>query len=357
MTYYILLGSLTALFSLAAIQLKNQRFLFVLPLILLTAYFIGYRDISIGTDTLRYSEIYYDIKPLSVAYERGSFGFEAQRVETGFVVVASTMRELGLSYNQFLFFLNFITLSLIFVAYQRVCKADAPLLLFLYTCTFTYFTLQYNIVRQGIAVAICMYAMSELFVRKRLRFVAWTLVAATFHSISILFLAVLPFANFRWKRSYLLLFIPLVVLLAGVDFLQEFTTLLAPFSITIYRVSNYLLTQAEPTQLLSLSIALDMMLACYCLWDVEFLRRKNKHFELMFTAFMIGLLGMFALHELRLLSLRYFYLFSPYEVAVFVCAMSRLTGRWYLKEVLIVVLGLIWLLKNLFVTAQFITTY
>lgn len=357
MFYYLLVGLVTGGFALAAVQLREYRYLFMFPLFVLTAYFVGFRDISIGTDTLRYSEIYFDIQPLSNALAIGNFGFEAQRIEAGFVLLASVFREFDAGFQHFLFFLNFLTVSVIFYSYQRIDKNIAPILVFLYTCTFTYFTLQYNIVRQGVAVAFCTLAFCYLLQNRRWPFLVLTLLGASFHSISILFLVVWPVRKFRWHPGYALVFIPLSIGVASVDFLQELTSLLSPYSVTVYRVANYMLTQAGEINLLSLSVVLDFLLIVYCIVDSKFLTKQSDYFNPVLTAFVIGFLGMLALHELKLLSLRYYYLFCPFEVITFYMALHRFTGRYLVKEVIVVSLGFLWLLKNVYVTAQFITSY
>ncbi|WP_299791235.1 EpsG family protein [uncultured Shewanella sp.] len=357
MSFYILIGVITALYACVAAQLKNFRIIFFLPLIVLTAYFIGYRDLSIGTDTIRYGEIFADIKPLFSAVEAGHFGFEAKRIEIGFVFVASTLKELGVSFNGFLFILNFCTLLTVYSAFNLLDQRLGPVLFFLYTCTFTFLTLQYNIVRQGVAVAICMYAFIHMIRGRHWSFLLFALLAASFHSMSILFLCIWPFRGFQWKSGYIFFFIACFLILANVDFLSEFANFLAPYSTSMYRVANYMITQSGSTNLMSLAILFDLILISYCMLDNRYLRGTSKHFDVTLTAFVIGFLGMTALHELNLLSLRLFYLFCPYEVYLFMTSFNRVNCSNILKSIIVIIFGFTWLLKNLFLTAQFITFY
>ncbi|WP_394200789.1 EpsG family protein [Shewanella waksmanii] len=357
MLFYVFLGVIAALFAFTAAQVQRSQFIIAAPLIILIAYFIGFRDLSIGTDTLRYAEIYHDIKPLFTALAQESFGFEAQRIEIGFVTLASLFRELGISFSGFLFVLNLFTLAIIYRSFSLLDGRLGPILFFLYTCTFTFITLQYNIVRQGIAVAICTYAFIKMLNGKHIQFLMFTLLATTFHSMSVLFLCVWPFRNFKWRPLYILVFTFIFVVIANVDFLSELANLLAPYSLSMYRVANYMITQAGSTNFLSIAILFDFLLICYCIIDSRFLRQYSKRFDVILTTFVIGFLGMAALHELNLLSLRFFYLFCPYEVYLFALSFSRFKAELWLRTTMLLSFGMLWLVKNLFITAQFITTY
>lgn len=357
MLFYVFIGLLVLSISLPASYFSRGKLLFSLPLITLLAYFISFRDLSIGTDTLRYHEIFLDIRTLTDAISTGNFGFEAKRIEIGFVFLSSIFKEFSLDFHSLLFLLNFCTFLILFLSFSELSKNHGPILFFLYTCTFTFITLQYNIVRQGIAVAICVLAFVQLGKGSNWRYFFLSFFAFLFHSISILFLCIWPFRNLKWKALYVVPFILVFLIVANVNFLTVIVDLLSPYSTSVWRVANYMLTKAGETKLFSIAILLDFFLITYCIMDAQFLRGRAKYFDIALTSFVIGFVGMAALHELNLLSLRFFFLFTPYEVYLFYAMFSRLKSQLIIKDLIICGLGFVWLLKNLYITAQFITFY
>ena len=356
MLAYIQVQVILALIATLYLMLEKQRLPLALIAITLVSVFVGYRDLSVGTDTARYYEIFNDILSIYDAIEIGNFGFEAQRVEIGFVILASLTKDIGASFQFFLTLLNIIAFLLIYRTFSHLSGRYAGLLFYIYLGTFSFFSLHFNIVRQGVAVAFCFYALYQLSKGHSLKFILLVLIAATFHSISVVLLPAVFVAYIQLNKWVIVLYAITFVFFTYIGALQFFVNLLTPYSASVWRVSNYMRKQHGELSLISFSFVLDAMLLMFCVYYRHYISTVSKYFEPFLKAYMLGMLMLVAFHDLRLMALRIFYIFSPVQVFLFYCASFKIKEN-YMKVIFLLFIGLIWFFKNLLVTAQFITEY
>ncbi|WP_409581999.1 EpsG family protein [Vibrio rotiferianus] len=337
----------------AAIRL--EKFYILLPFILMVSVFTGLRTVDTGTDTRRYSEIYSDIKPFSEAIEAGSFGYEAKRVEIGFVIFASFFKELSLSFNAFLIGISFLSISVFSYAFFRI-NIYPSMCIFLYTCSVTYLSLHFNIIRQGVAASFGLLAISYLIERKSLKFFLTVILAISFHSISLFYLLCPLLTKVKWKSWYAIVILFLALLFNSISVLGVVVDVLQPYSIIVWRVGNYLLKHAgEGLNLFSISLLLDFILILYCIADSKYLRENNKYFDIILAIFSSSFLLMTLFHDLKLLALRLSYAFVIIEPILVCYCFSRLKdNRGLFKVAMVLFLGGVWFLKNIYITAQFL---
>lgn len=356
MLVYIQLYAILALLGVFHYQTKQHRDIFAYIGIFIASVFIGYRDLSLGTDTERYFEIYNDIRTISEALIAGNFGFDAARVETGFVLFAGFMKEVGASFPLFLSAMNVLAFTILFETYKRFDKENAFFLFLIYLGTFSFFTLHYNILRQGVAAAFCFAAIYQLSLNKNARFFILVILGASFHSIAVTLLPLWVLKRLKLNRVWFFIYYILIAIFSVYGMLAIVVKLLSPFSVAIWRVANYMQTKSGELSLLSLSFILDVLLLIYCTYDYRYLKQRFSYFDLVFKAYMMGLAYLVAFHDLQLLAMRMFYLFAPLEVLLFYTALSRIQPG-LLKVLLIIIFAFVWFFKNLFITAQFMAPY
>jgi hypothetical protein len=139
--------------------------------------------VGIGTDYYGYVGLLQDMKN----------GIIDEHIESGFNFINKIIVFLNID-SQWLFVItSFFTLFFLFLSIKRYFCLSILfynlLLLYLYS---------YNIVRQGLAVTIIMYAITNMMAGHKVKYIVLVLFAALFHKISLVFL---PFI-FIYKIQY-----------------------------------------------------------------------------------------------------------------------------------------------------------
>ena len=129
----------------------------------------------------------------------GWLSFRSVDTEPGFVLLGKVCQGIGLSAVGFLLVVSLITnaLTVNFIYRYRY----STLVVFLYIVSY-YYVQQANLVRQGLAVAICLYAVRYVLQKKFLQYLLLVLLAFTVHKTALIQFAALPlfFINFE-KRN------------------------------------------------------------------------------------------------------------------------------------------------------------
>lgn len=176
---------------------KDKLFFMILTLVI--AIFVGLR--TAYNDTATYCNSYEALSPglgniLSVNYNLGE--------NPGFWVVNIILKTIGISTQNFLMFYALVTVG-IYLWFIHKYSDDFWLSVFLFF-TMGCYTFTMAAIKQCVAVAFCLIAVDRIIQNKKIRFVFWILIAATFHPYSLMYLIV-PFLTFTpWsKKTYMLL--------------------------------------------------------------------------------------------------------------------------------------------------------
>ena len=179
----------------------EKSFIFFLALLLpsLMAAFRG----ATGTDSIMYRTVY-------------EFGEESvlrwQEFESGFMLLISILRKLHLPYQALFFTMSFLTTLFVYLWIDKE-KEHINIELSVFTYFMTMYLYSYNALRQALAVAICLYAVS-LFIRKRKIIGVILIFIATFFHASALIVLVVVFAKFIFENRYKRIFLMSVVVVA-----------------------------------------------------------------------------------------------------------------------------------------------
>lgn len=170
-------------------------FLFFILLLVVSSYFVGIRDVSIGTDTISYINIF-----------DGALHSERYRHEIGFYLFAKFFTFFSNSYYFYLGAINFFIGLIMYITFLSFLKTNNNAQLFIYSCFFFitiflsnwYFTGVVNAIRHAMALSIVFFSLNFLFKKKYLYFLIGMVFASMFHkSVSLL----IPFLSMTyWDR-------------------------------------------------------------------------------------------------------------------------------------------------------------
>lgn len=195
---YFALGIVLSFFSFLEIISKNRNFFKIVffVLLFLMLLLVGLRDGRVvGMDSPAYYEFYLDQLP---------------SVEIGYKYLNYFFSSLGLNYNIFLLFINFIILFNI-SKFIRLNSYYLILPLFIYFSDF-FFYYSFSGIRQSIAISFAALSIYYIFENKNKLALLLILIGSLFHVTALIFIVAFFVPNARSKISkYAKFFIVLIV--------------------------------------------------------------------------------------------------------------------------------------------------
>lgn len=206
---------------------SRYRIFGLICLLAWVSFYVGFRPLSLGSDTESYSEIYNE-------WDLGIFdsGFEYS-----FSFLFYLFSLIGVDYSIVQFFLSFIFFLLVFVGIYRVYGRDAWIS-FVFIFSFTeVWAYSINILRYGLAFSVFLFFLAFSFASDKLRpryLISAAVVSIGFHySVVVLWFLYLLFSNrlFLIFRSYyfVLVIFSFCLFLLGFDFISFFYNMFFPF--------------------------------------------------------------------------------------------------------------------------------
>lgn len=206
MIIYLLVFIVSLYFTKVANQYSRQYILhllaFILPVILLT-----YRDVSVGTDTSHYYDIYSTCASFNSLFDY----LVSTRLEVGFASVTFFLSKFNVSIYGVFFTYAILTVLPVYLGAVKLKENVSPtFVMALYYLMFYQYS--FNIVRQSIAMSFVFLSAVMLFKKNtRMTFFYW-IVAILFHNTSFVFLVYLLLYLFMFKRKAKILFICSIVI-------------------------------------------------------------------------------------------------------------------------------------------------
>lgn len=171
--------------------------------------------LDIGTDYVAYVDLYNHLQP--------------DDIEFGFYIICRFLNWLGAG-SQWMFAI------IAFLTYVPVCfgipKKGMCFSLFFFCCLLYLST--FSLIRQGAAVCLIWYASYTLMDRKKIKYLALMLLAASLHYSAFL---VLPF-YFAWNKP-LNRTVAVILMLVGTIFIQYFNAIDLLFASEVFLDSHY----------------------------------------------------------------------------------------------------------------------
>lgn len=137
------------------------------------------------------------------------YSSEFARLEPGFKLLILIFRDIG-SFNLFIFFIAFTSIVLKLIYFNSLKRPFFAL--FLYLAIF-YVNLEFNIIRQGLAIAVSFFAVEQGRKKNFFEFLCLLLLASSIHISAFLLIFFYPFLSKEYvlNKSMLLCFFIFVV--------------------------------------------------------------------------------------------------------------------------------------------------
>lgn len=192
----------------------NRKAIFVPYLFLVL--FASFRDYTVGTDSENYT------RPFRLNLSADNFIFNPN-IEYGYQALVYSILKLGLNSYHFLFFLT--TSIYLFCILFTLKKYSHNYILSVYVfVTFGFYTFFFNILRQGLAIAICFAGIKFLIEKNFFKYFLVVAFASLFHISAWIMLLLYFIVHIKVDLKYkvlFLLFISYIVSSVFINYLAE----------------------------------------------------------------------------------------------------------------------------------------
>ena len=205
------------------IKKKLLRSSLALFAIIIPSLLAGVRGPSVGSDTGMYIQEY--ISPGSFLFGTGF----TRTFEIGFRILRNIIFSLGLPYQVYFFIIQAATLSFLFAAaYSEKNEINIRVTMFIYM--FDAYFQSFNMMRQALAVAIVIYAYTQIEKNRNIRGILFILLAGCFHKTAFVFISIV-IVKYMLKSKHAKAFITIGIL--GIIYLLTNNSLLQRIAIII----------------------------------------------------------------------------------------------------------------------------
>src|SRR5690554_4683046 len=199
MAIYFTVALITAVFSEISVKSSNKiiRRVCVLFVIALPSLLFAFRY-GIGTDYFAYVSNFQKLQTIGIHAVRFKF-------EWVYILINLIVGKLNGSIEMVFLITSIIMMSFIYYAarhYAKYLSVGAAI----FSYMMLYYQMSFNIVRQSVAMAICLYCIKYIHDRKFLKFSFFVLIASGFHISALLlfpfyfFYKILGEKNKKWTR-------------------------------------------------------------------------------------------------------------------------------------------------------------
>lgn len=215
---------------------KENKLSKVYPIIIALTLLAGFRNYSVGIDTLQYVHKFNEISFGRLEYAYG--------LEYTFRYICKSLLYINDSPTFLFFIFSLLTNILIIIRlWDFRSVSNFTMMVMCYYCTFYFYT--FNIVRQMCAVAIIFFATRYLEKGKYINYLAGVVIAYCFHNSSIIGLILFFTEFFRWSdlkvsQKRFLIAILLITPWGGKQIYQQIERYTIYLDGTSYRIGSML---------------------------------------------------------------------------------------------------------------------
>lgn len=204
---YILILFSVSLIILIGLKSKKYKFIFI-PVMILTL-FAGFRNYTIGTDTIVYVNDFRNVLNYNYYY------FDPN-IEFGYQYLVYTILKFTNDYHWYLLAVALITTILMVSAIKKY-SSDYLLSIYIYI-TFGFYTFLFNTVRQAIALSILFYGSKFLVDKNFFKYFIIIFISSLFHISAWIMLPFYFLVHLKMKLEYklMLTFFSSLVISGGV---------------------------------------------------------------------------------------------------------------------------------------------
>lgn len=296
-------------------EMKSYVYVFsYIPIILVFLYIAGLRDITIGTDTAHYGEIFNN----------------PDDIEIGYKLSAETVKHIGGGFHLFLFFFFFSSLYLKLYAFRKVSLY--PLLSICIYSSFWFLVYDMNGIRQGLALGFIALSYYFLIIKKNRYFYLSLLGAILFHYSALIFFPIIFIIKKKCTRTLFWITFSIVFSFAylGVTtfLLEKLGTIIGVDLRLIKRIVSYQNNESYNANILysfSTFVRLLLFLTTYFFINKVKLSERTKNIFLWCALLNISIYLLFSEVELIATRLSLYYRF--YECFFLACLPNAFKGK------------------------------
>ena len=295
-------------------------------------FFIAGLRYGIGTDYwARYAPLFTQIKQSDV-----------QGQEIGYVLLNKAVGLATDDYQGIFVVTSFLTIALFYRFFVRM-SVNPGLSVFIYVFGGTYLA-DFNLVKQGLAVAIVVNTFELALRRKNLAFVLMTLLAASFHTSALIWFAVWPLMWIRvsraWRIAIALAMIGVILVVPQI--LSALITRFAP-SYGWYFDSNYGVTRSiQPVV-----VVVAVLVFIFCLLVIGKAGEKDRYADSAVNILAVSAAVLVATSTIAYLFNRLNYYFEPAQLIALPLALSLVQNR-FARQVMTLLFMIAYLLSFVF---------
>lgn len=331
---------------------RNYLIISLTPLMLMSMF----RAEHVGNDTWNYIELYKMVAANDFSYIQNSI------TEKGYLLYDYIIFRY-FNHYQFIFIISsfFIYSSIYFFLMKYIQAPGAFMCIFIGMNMFDFFL---STQRQGIAIAILIYAIDAAFEKKLFKFLIFVAVAFLFHYSSIVFLFIYPLVNTRIQKQSIKVIVVAVTALLLLFFNRILSLLLIAFPKYRYYEGGALF-DGEPRLAIVLKISVYMLLLIVTNMYVN-MEDKNKQdciqgssqYKFFNTLALINIC-LFAVSSQATALARFCSLFNIYPISNYSNALGRVERKS--RMILSILTGVAFYIYGLVIillkTPTWITTY
>lgn len=282
MAIYFTVALITAVFSEISVKSSNKiiRRVCVLFVIALPSLLFAFRY-GIGTDYFAYVSNFQKLQTIGIHAVRFKF-------EWVYILINLIVGKLNGSIEMVFLITSIIMMSFIYYAarhYAKYLSVGAAI----FSYMMLYYQMSFNIVRQSVAMAICLYSIKYIHDRKLFKFLLFILIASGFHISALMFF---PFyflykiLGWKNKKAIRVLFY-IIVLIGAFNINSLVITIINRIpSLSYYRV--YFQSSGRNIDVGFLIRYSPFLLTALYLYKHSW--KRDKNFTLIFSLFIIGLI-------------------------------------------------------------------
>lgn len=197
MIYFLNLFTICLLFCIK--NIFNKKIIFYFLILIFMTLLPVFRSENVGTDTYNYILIFEKVKLLSF-YEL----FDSD-IDKGYLFLNYIVSIFFNNYQSFFFIFYFI----VFFNYLKSFNDNSKYVLLsmlVFLCMESYFA-TFNIMRQMLAISICLLSIKSVFEKKLSNFILLVCFAALFHVTAFIFIFIYFVYKYKKYINYFLFFI------------------------------------------------------------------------------------------------------------------------------------------------------
>ena len=333
--FYLLVILLTTLFTGLSVKVdkKFARKIFKYLSILLPSVVAGIRY-YVGTDYGLYKKNFYIIinNLKSTRFEDFELGYKALNKFVGMI---------GAGFPLLMFIMSFFTILFIYKALINE-KDNISVSFGMLIYMFLYYQTSLNLVRQSLAISICIYAITCLNKKPKSVFIIYIFIASMFHKSSLICLPILfikvVFENNKKKIKRYLIFIILILLVFNREIIADIVYFI--FKSNYY--SGYFLRQTDNSgNFIMYSLKTAPFIICYfiSIRNIVSNNNFNLYSNAMLCGYILGILQCFSATQVQRVAFYFTYL----SILVIPFSLKNVRKKYYYIYILFIITFVVFL--------------